>query len=264
MGSFHATGDKIVQYLGLGSAVAMRCNPGYCRSQKNEFFYVWSEQSQLKAIPFNRNTGRFDIEKLKTGLISLDNHSGNISTSSNHLKDGTGIVWISRPAAYYSQILLALDADDVTKELWNSTLFLKRDSSGGFMKFAVPTIANGKVYLANSTGSVNVYGIIDSTAQLPDCSASTILSTGKASFASSNAVAHQSFKAFDLNLNTKWTGNSSKEEWLGVNLGGIDSICSISIQWDSVAYATDFLLQVSNDSVTWKTVKSVKGKPVKI
>lgn len=263
MGGFHASGDKISQNLGLGTAVLMRCSPGYYRSQKNEFVYVWSEQSQLKALPFNRSTGKFDIEKLKTGLITADKHSANISTSSNDLKNGTGIVWISRPAPYSSQILSALDADDITKELWNSTQNLKRDSAGGFMKFAVPSVANGKVYLANNTGSVNVYGIVDSTAQLSDCSASTILSTGKPGFASSYTSGHQSSKAFDLDLNTKWITNASSEEWLGVNLGSIDSICNISVQWDSNAHATNFLLQVSKDSVTWKTVKSIKGNQLK-
>ena len=75
----------------------------------------------------------------------------------------------------WSQILTALDANDISKELWNSKQNIKRDNCGGFMKFAVPTVANGKVYLANSTGSINVYGLIDTTAQRSDCSASTIL-----------------------------------------------------------------------------------------
>ncbi|HEX5155297.1 MAG TPA: discoidin domain-containing protein [Parafilimonas sp.] len=263
MGGFHSSGDKISQSLGLGTGVFMRGNPAYYRSNNHEFAYVWSEQSQLKAIPFNRSTNSFEITKLKTGLVSIALPAANMATSSNGLKDGTGIVWVSRPGPYRSQFFVAFDANDVTKELWNSTQNINRDSSGGFMKFAVPAIANGKVYLANSTGSVNVYGIIDSTPQLPDCLASAILSTGKSAFASSGTGGHQSLKAFDLNLSTSWTSGSSSEEWLGVNLGRLDSICNISVQWDSIAYATDFLLQVSKDSVTWKTVKSIKGNNLK-
>src|SRR5678815_4811570 len=145
-----------------------------------------------------------------------------ISTSSNGLTDGTGIVWISQPGPNRSQIFTALDANDITKELWNSTQNLSRDSSGSIMKFAVPAIANGKVYLANSTGSINVYGIIDTTPQLPDCSASTILSTNMPAFASSADGGHQPSKAFDLSTGTQWTSNPSSNEWLGVNLGNID------------------------------------------
>jgi hypothetical protein len=112
-------------------------------------------------MPFDHNTRSFDFTKLKTGLSSIAKPSANISTSSNGLIDGTGIVWLSQPGLNKSQIFTAVDANDITKELWNCTQNLSRDSSGGFMKFAVPTYANGKVYLANSTGSINVYGIID-------------------------------------------------------------------------------------------------------
>jgi hypothetical protein len=68
MGGFHAAGDKVVQTIGLGTSVFLRGNPGYYRSNNHEFAYVWSEQSQLKAIPFNRNNSSFDLSKLKNGF----------------------------------------------------------------------------------------------------------------------------------------------------------------------------------------------------
>jgi hypothetical protein len=95
-------------------------------------------------------------------LTSIDKPSANISTSSNNLKDGSGIVWINQPGHDRTQILTAVDANDITKELWNAELYPNRDSCGSFMKFAVPTIANGKVYLASNSGLINVYGILDS------------------------------------------------------------------------------------------------------
>jgi hypothetical protein len=57
------------------------------------------------------------------------------------------------------------------------------------MKFAIPTVANGKVYLASSSGSINVFGIIDTTTQLPDCTGCTILSLNKPASASSSLMA---------------------------------------------------------------------------
>jgi hypothetical protein len=46
---------------------------------------------------------------------------------------------------------------------------------------------------------------------------------------------------------------------IAIDLGNVDSICNISLQWDAVAYGKDFLLQVSNDSTNWTTVQSISS-----
>jgi hypothetical protein len=227
---------------------------------------VWSQFSQLKALPFNRSTKTFDLGKIQTSYVTATPLSANISTSSNDYQDGTGIVWISQPDSFPGtkgktpQLLKALDANDITVELWNSQQNLTRDSAGYFMKFAVPTINNGKVYLANGSGHINVYGIIDSVPKQPDCMGSTILSAKKPAFASSFISNNFSpVRAIDQDINTKWSTNISGVQWIGVNLGSIDSICNISLEWDEAASGKNFLLQVSNDSISWTTIKSVSG-----
>src|ERR1700757_4919898 len=75
----------------------------------------------------------------------------------------SGIVWAYENASTGDAVLHAYNALDLTQELYNTTQALnKRDAFGAANKFIVPTICNGKVFVA-TTNSVGVFGLLAAT-----------------------------------------------------------------------------------------------------
>ena len=84
-----------------------------------------------------------------------------------------GIAWAmdthpyctSQSQACGSAVLYALDAAHLSTELWNSSQ-VAADAAGNAVKFTVPTVANGKVYIGtrgadNGSGTASVLGELD-------------------------------------------------------------------------------------------------------
>jgi hypothetical protein len=76
-----------------------------------------------------------------------------------------GIIWAGEGTGYQMggatntpAVLWAFDAMDLTKILWNSSLApMMRDQTGAAVKYALPTVAAGKVYYGTQT-ELDVYG----------------------------------------------------------------------------------------------------------
>jgi outer membrane protein assembly factor BamB len=77
--------------------------------------------------------------------------------------NANGIVWVLENGSFASsccQTLHAYDATNLASELYNSNQAASnRDLPGGAVKFTVPTISNGRVYVGTQTGLV-VYGLL--------------------------------------------------------------------------------------------------------
>jgi hypothetical protein len=89
------------------------------------------------------------------------------SISSSRSDPGTGIVWIIAPASCDGPgcaprgpgVLRAYDATNIRVELYNSEQNATRDRLDSYVKFSVPTIANGRVFVGTQT-SLNIYGLL--------------------------------------------------------------------------------------------------------
>ncbi|MBS1542195.1 MAG: T9SS type A sorting domain-containing protein [Bacteroidetes bacterium] len=132
------------------------------------FVYVWSDNTPLKAIPFNRASNLLDLGNIKTSALQgpVGYNGAFLSVSSNGTDDSSAILWTAYAASGNANqqtrpgILRALSAADVTKELWNSSMSAA-DNPGNYAKFNCPVISNGKVYLASFSNKLNVYGLMD-------------------------------------------------------------------------------------------------------
>ena len=165
MGGFTASSNQIQQIITLSSSSNMHCQPAYGKVSNGEFVYIWPENDEIRAFPFDRGSNTFNIANEVIGMSGPQGQNGAmISVSSNGTTAGSGIVWASYSANADAEhsvgpgILRAFDASDVTKELWNSSQ-TGSDMPGNYAKFSAPTIANGHVYLATFSGKVVVYGI---------------------------------------------------------------------------------------------------------
>jgi len=80
-----------------------------------------------------------------------------------------GILWaiarqdlLSVKPGNKAAILYAFDATNVAHQLYSSATNAVRDKAGAGVKFVVPTIANGKVYVATQT-ELDVYGLLSAS-----------------------------------------------------------------------------------------------------
>lgn len=142
----------------------------YWRSEaRGGLVYLWGQDDALRVFAFNN--GRFDPAPLAAGRATSAYPGGILSLSAHGGRDG--ILWANAALAAHGNdhingpgVLRAFDADDVTRELWNSDLDPDRDTPGRVSKNAPPTVVNGKVYLATfgampvGTGSLCVYGLL--------------------------------------------------------------------------------------------------------
>jgi uncharacterized protein (TIGR03437 family) len=126
--------------------------------------YLHGGNSPLAAYTFTGS--QIDVNPSSQSSSSYPVAFDGMTISANGGNPGSGIFWLVTADDWplpATGTLHAFNADDLSSELWNSSINIGRDALGYFTKFANPTVANGKVYVPTSSGVLAVYGPLGPT-----------------------------------------------------------------------------------------------------
>ncbi|HET7106202.1 MAG TPA: chitobiase/beta-hexosaminidase C-terminal domain-containing protein, partial [Candidatus Acidoferrum sp.] len=161
MGGYSTTTDNVVQEIS-GQTGGLWSIPAYW----NNTVYFWGSGNNLKA--FSLTAGKLSTTPVSKSSMTSAFPGASPSISSNGTTNG--IVWALQTDAYGSSgnaILHAFDATNVATEFFNSTQNQPGGASnapGPAVKFAVPTVTNGKVYVGTQS-AIAVYGLTSGNQQ---------------------------------------------------------------------------------------------------
>jgi hypothetical protein len=161
LGGFTSGGpDNVVQTLCLG--LSLTSTPAYLVSTNTPTVYMAAAGDNLKAFPLANGT--FNSPSCPSTAIPSSQSTETFNTfgaspvvSSNGAT--TGIVWVLDTSGYVTSspaILHAYDATNLANELYVSPSS-GTGTAGLAVKFAVPTVAKGKVFVGTQ-GEVSVFG----------------------------------------------------------------------------------------------------------
>jgi hypothetical protein len=155
MGRFQAGSDsQIVQSFPGGV-----CGPGSCAifgtpAYFNNTVYTAAVGDRLKA--YSLVAGQLSLSGQSTNSFRWPGATPAISANGS----SNGIVWaLETNGSGARAVLRAYSAANVSVELYNSDENAVRDNPGPAVKFSVPTVANGKVYVG-SQFQVSVFGLL--------------------------------------------------------------------------------------------------------
>jgi hypothetical protein len=168
--NFSPVNSNVQQSFGVGSD-GIWSTAGFW----NNSLYVGAASSGLQLFNFNTTTALFNTHAASTSGHAFGWPGASPSISASGATNG--IVWATDNNAYCTQdspgcgaaVLYAFDAGNLANELWDSSQSAA-DQAGNAVKFTVPTVVNGKVYIGtrgNDTGSgtssvlgeLDVYGL---------------------------------------------------------------------------------------------------------
>jgi hypothetical protein len=166
MGGFNSTNNILQQiHTGTQQYNNIFSTPVYW----NGSIYIHCNDDVLRA--FSWNAGADAGQQLSSAPTSMSStvfgmHGATASLSANG--NNNGIIWdidnssynSTNPVASGLAVLHAYDATNVANELYNSSQAGTRDQAGQALKFTVPTIANGRVFVPTAN-ELDIYGLLN-------------------------------------------------------------------------------------------------------
>lgn len=174
--------DPVVQTLQISGSAAAFSSPAYFNGAL--YYAVQGDVMRRFTIANGVLAG-----PISSGTRSYGHPGSTPSISANGTANG--IVWVT--AIGNPAVLCAFDASNVTNEIYNSSMMGARDTIPNGVKFALPTVANGKIYVGASH-AVAIFGL------LPVASSPPAAPTG---------LSAQPVSPTQINL--AWTDNSNNE-----------------------------------------------------
>jgi len=154
MGKFNSSdNNQIVESIPGVAKNGLWGKPAYWNSQ----VYLWGLGDVLKAFRLDRDLLSLDPVAQATQTSSYPSPTPAVSSNANT----NGIVWAVKTGFWKSggpAVLEAYDAANVSWLLYASNTRATRDQAGPAVRFAIPTVANGKLYLGTQT-ELDVYGL---------------------------------------------------------------------------------------------------------
>jgi hypothetical protein len=169
-GNANPPDSNVVQKFSLGNQIFATA------AFWNNTLFLAGWGGPLQSFSFNTNAGTFTAPASSQSINIFSRFGATPSVSSRGTSNG--IVWALDFSQYCTQqapgcgpvIVHAYDATNLATELWNSAA-----TAGNAVKFTVPTVANGKVYVGtrgNNTGaaasSTTTPGELDAFGILPN------------------------------------------------------------------------------------------------
>jgi len=156
-GNFTPNDSNAVQKFSVGNGIFSTA------AFFNNALYVAPIGASLETFAFNTATGQFNTSRTSKSPGSFGFPGATPSVSATGTANA--IVWAIDASAYGTPccsngpaILHAYDATNLATELWNSSQ-AAGNAAGNAVKFTVPTVANGRVYIGTRS-EIDVYGLL--------------------------------------------------------------------------------------------------------
>ncbi len=187
LGGFNAAGDQVVQKVQTPQSGTQNWGAGVWGSpaywNQNLYFGGTNPGSGNSLTAYSFINGVLSSAPTSQSAAQFYYPGPTPSISANGTTNG--IVWAIQTTQLdtTNEVLFAFDATNLANLLYSSNTNLGRDNPGPGDHYAVPTIANGKVYVGAS-GQLVVYGLLNSTPTV----AAPVISPPGATFTGSQIV----------------------------------------------------------------------------